>query len=609
MVATQFLCNEGVTEESLILQKHFVNVCGEMRGRGWWYDPNADMFSEFLEGIDSMSDQVWFHYRPLKPCLALGSSRVTNLDEIQGLLEDLKPQERFKLQSGSSYTLRIVSPLTFKHKSAVDTFQRCLGRRYFGVFAKKLAFIFIGKQSDSIRSIEVKSTDVELAVEVIQFFASNGHEVNRTFSQAMDSDCELILLSEISADLNDLVIDSFIPFYPIVFTGALVFTGLHLLQINGCSNGCSTGAEIFQSLRERIAWNLGAVLVQHLAFVHDEWNDVSEPKSFHLDGLSSFREGILKDSRCIQISNQSSISSYVPQVRHGWCSDCTRAMLQAAIWFVRPQSVLELGSWYGLSAGLINRFSEKPLTFYAVDWFKNNAIYEHELQELTPPDKLFFNHLRFESFYRNLSRFSNVIMMKSEAREGIDLLKRSNISVDMIFVDCEKKTERLIELIRSLKTWLPNAIIVGDDFCFKSVKRAVNVLRKQFLIFEGSESFIILPDDARSYHLRDVRDHYDSIMKDINKSLREDKELADLVNKDGFEAYAKKAIESGKSLNARNTTCLSGSVVHEICRSRDKQVLSKVWEQVMDFDHWDSPLFNDACLSPFDYLSHKLLFE
>lgn len=88
---------------------------------------------------------------------------------------------------------------------------------------------------------------------------------------------------------------------------------------------------------------------------------------------------------------------------------------------------------------------------------------------------MFLRHLRLETFYSNLDVFEGVHLVRAEVREGVRLLADARLHFEVVFVDCEKKTQPLQELVSLIHSRWPEAVIVGDDYVFESVQRAVRV--------------------------------------------------------------------------------------------------------------------------------------
>jgi hypothetical protein len=116
------------------------------------------------------------------------------------------------------------------------------------------------------------------------------------------------------------------------------------------------------------------------------------------------------------------------------------------------------------------------------------------MKRVKPEDKMFFHHLRYETFFGNMDRFQGVSMVRAEVRDGVRLLADSGVAFDVVFIDCEKKTEPLRELVRLIHGKWPGAVIVGDDYVFDSVKRAVGMLQRDgYRARTRGEAYLLFP--------------------------------------------------------------------------------------------------------------------
>lgn len=172
---------------------------------------------------------------------------------------------------------------------------------------------------------------------------------------------------------------------------------------------------------------------------------------------------------------------------------------------------MELGTWYGKSSRFILRHlaavAEEDGTtcsLFCVDKYKNNAIYSKLLMEPSPEDKMFFNFLRFESFVSSVESLSlqtpavaercSVCTMVMDVHEAGSVLQELGIEVDMVFIDAEKKTLPLSDLVVRLRHLFPRAVIVGDDLVFPSVQFAMKRLERQGITpIQKQEAYLVTP--------------------------------------------------------------------------------------------------------------------
>jgi len=212
-------------------------------------------------------------------------------------------------------------------------------------------------------------------------------------------------------------------------------------------------------------------------------------------------------------------------------------LLLTAIRHYRPRCVMELGTWYGKSSRFILRHlaaiateDNTTCSLFCVDKYKNNAIYSKLLTEPSPEDKMFFNFLRFESFVSNVESLSlqtpavaercNVCVMVMDIHEAGNVLKELGIEVDMIFIDAEKKTIPLSDLVVRIRSLFPHAVIVGDDLVFPSVQFALKRLERQGITaMERQESYLIPPAASCPVGFQEIKKHKNNKNK---KTLKQD---------------------------------------------------------------------------------------
>lgn len=284
-------------------------------------------------------------------------------------------------------------------------------------------------------------------------------------------------------------------------------------------------------------------------------------------------------------------------------------MLSAAIKVVRPRVILELGSWLGLSTRWMAELCDPDTRIYTLDWFKNTAIYENALHRVSPIDKLFFEFSRFETFHRNLDDFKHIYMLKGDVYELLEELQRDRLDPDIVFIDCEKKTEPLLNLLRNLHRYFPNAVVVGDDFVFPSVKRALNRHSGPLRVL-GAEAYALVPASVRN--ARAVHAELDTAFRVERARLSipaGDAELAALVDAHSFDEVLARC---PRPIAVKLPYHQGGTVLHKLCRTRHAAILG-LWDQLFAraAEDWrkEDAITNVATLTPFDYLAYEVSFE
>lgn len=160
---------------------------------------------------------------------------------------------------------------------------------------------------------------------------------------------------------------------------------------------------------------------------------------------------------------------------HGWYSDKTREALEGAIQHYKPKVVVELGVWYGKSTVGIFQSSPHKIDYYGFDYFTPTATNPDYVTE-TPIDKLFVKHFRLESAVANVAPYSkkhNIHFLFHDVLKSDEVINKLKLVPDLLFIDAIKNTNELQNTIDAYLKLNPNIVIVGDDYVFDSVKRAV----------------------------------------------------------------------------------------------------------------------------------------
>lgn len=248
-----------------------------------------------------------------------------------------------------------------------------------------------------------------------------------------------------------------------------------------------------------------------------------------------------------------------------------------------------------------------------------------------PADKLFTQHLRFETCHRNVAPLleptasvgatasggeaaSRLAMLKLDAMEAVELLVAHGVAIDMVFVDCEKKTQPLMAMLRAIMCARPSAVIVGDDHVFDPVQAAVAQLHHPHVVVLP-ESYMLLPDAHSCTAAAAQVEEWRARLTPPAAARR----LAELLRCKDYVGALKAAVETcngskGDVIHQEVESARGELLVHEICRGRDHDALSApaLRGAVLSQDAaqpWCPPLLNAMNLTPFDYLTHWIKFE
>jgi len=282
------------------------------------------------------------------------------------------------------------------------------------------------------------------------------------------------------------------------------------------------------------------------------------------------------------------------------------------------------------------------VTLYAADYFKNNAEYSNKMWKLGPLDKMYLRHLRFDTFHANVAPFvrgggdgggcsggggsgkgttgsdtgtsgsADVIMLKMDVYEAIEVVATNRVAPALVFIDCEKRAGPLRDMLQRVRHCFPAATIVGDDYAFESVRKAVAAAGLPFTVTLG-EAYIVFPNKAsHSAGAAAVRRWVDRLAPPAH-----DRGVAALVTTGRWQealaacaaGYADPAHIARAALDQQVVGCQRELLHHEICRAtRDKpDVLGPLWGRLFgSCREWRPPLLNHANLTPFDFLAHYI---
>lgn len=162
---------------------------------------------------------------------------------------------------------------------------------------------------------------------------------------------------------------------------------------------------------------------------------------------------------------------------HNWFGIENSRVLNDAIDDIKPKYILEIGSWTGAGSTkyILEKAPEaqvvcvdhwsKDLNDYVQEEFNIDQVRELEAQILT----------LWEVFLVNMWEFRDrVTPCRGKSVECLKRLKKYNIPFDLIYIDANHDYQGAFQDISiSHQNW-PNALIIGDDYYWEGVKRAVH---------------------------------------------------------------------------------------------------------------------------------------
>ncbi len=608
-----------------------------------FYDPHFNFKTEFLEGIDVDFSQLWYQYRP---CAIYDKSfsgwKLYNSYELKIISpitlktapKNIKIKEKYAIKRYYNSIVQNVNVFYINEKPNI----------FVNVKNKeKVKFKYIKIEDDINLSLYKFSEYSDLIILYLESDISKS-DISKSDISKSDISKSDISKSDISKsdkpykslESLEIILDNFIPAYPIwLDEKVIVLTPILLQQLNGCDN-----KNRVQSLYNRIANNLGAILINMSKIfpLPKLYDDFSFKDDDIKNGISDYETGIFKDGRVKKLIPE--YTKHIPKYGHGWISFDTQVGIISALEsdtfrFKNSESdstinnfntknknsesdskvILELGAWLGLSTRIFSNYSSFETTIYSIDRYDNNAIYDVSQNFMKPSEKL-YNHLRYETFCSNLSSFNNekltskdltsryffdeqehkskdfnsnkFVLMKMDIYEGIEVIYKNGIKPDLILIDFEKKKDKLLGVLKKLKQYFPNCIIVGDDYVFPSVREAVRLSKLNFT-YTMNEAYII----SNNQHI------HKSIIENIkkNKKIYETTKEQNKALKDSSEGilndpFLKIRDQSSYNINyfSRYNRDLAIGIIEKIYKTRDLKSLS-----------FPTPLHNPISLTFFDY--------
>ena len=172
-----------------------------------------------------------------------------------------------------------------------------------------------------------------------------------------------------------------------------------------------------------------------------------------------------------------SIKPTVEKNDHKWLDVPNMLVLNDVISDINPKYILELGSWTG--AGSTKHILDKAKNAYLVcidHWSTNEKDY---IQDEFGADQVkeISEHIKtlWEVFLLNTWDYQDRLTpVRAKTTEGLKILGKLNIPFDLVYIDAHHDYKSVLHDITMVYKFWPNAIIVGDDYTWNSVKKAVH---------------------------------------------------------------------------------------------------------------------------------------
>jgi predicted O-methyltransferase YrrM len=167
----------------------------------------------------------------------------------------------------------------------------------------------------------------------------------------------------------------------------------------------------------------------------------------------------------------------VPKNNHNWCHETNTEILQHLIPYINPKFILELGSWTGAgSTTLIANYAPNAQIVCIDHWSKDMKNYVQDEFGLEQVEELWPQiSVLWETFLVNMWDYKHhVTPLRATTKEGLKTLSTLNIPFDMIYIDAHHDYNPVkMDIEMCHKNW-PNAVIIGDDYMWETVKKAVH---------------------------------------------------------------------------------------------------------------------------------------
>lgn len=152
------------------------------------------------------------------------------------------------------------------------------------------------------------------------------------------------------------------------------------------------------------------------------------------------------------------------------------------------ECIIELGSWLGRSAEYFARNAPNAVIF-AIDIWDNSVILADKHYCNNPENMAILNvgplHERFMSnmweykYQVKDGKVKGMLPMHMDAVEGLRILKDAGVEPDVVYVDASHHFDGVYRDIGMTLDLFPGAHIVGDDYDYPDVRRAVQQLARE----------------------------------------------------------------------------------------------------------------------------------
>ena len=163
---------------------------------------------------------------------------------------------------------------------------------------------------------------------------------------------------------------------------------------------------------------------------------------------------------------------------HGWLAEGNKRQLRQLIRKHRPHTIIEVGSWYGMSAMFFAKESKAKIV--CIDMWDEQFIktmWENRGKNYKDHVPFIDQYPLYETFLVNLwAHRQRLTPIKGDSVNGLKAASEligSDGSRVLVYIDAGHEYENVLADIKEATQLFPKAIICGDDWKWPEVQKAV----------------------------------------------------------------------------------------------------------------------------------------
>lgn len=224
-----------------------------------------------------------------------------------------------------------------------------------------------------------------------------------------------------------------------------------------------------------------SIRLWHIGMYRYGWEDAGIDRQRFNSFTLNFGDGVHGSSRRNgeRISEIASFASRYPWPSHppsvppiperDWLFPATKKMLAESL--VRDADlIVEVGSWLGRSTRLLAGLAPNA-TVIAVDHWKGSPEHFHD-----PELAAFLPHL-YDAFLSECWEYRDrIVPLRANSVDGLRMIAETGLRPNLIYIDADHAYEAVLADVTTALECFPSTSIVGDDWNWPGVKRAVEEL-------------------------------------------------------------------------------------------------------------------------------------